>query len=104
MARRSWVVEAVDAAPSSSSSSCGGSSATSTSSSSLVTERGELQGDRRTHVDRREHGGSSDRRGRTRSLSPLQYVLRSLAAVVLLVGIIIFTVRHTRPVYATRGT
>ena len=69
-----------------------------------MTERGELQGDRRTHVDRREHGGSSDRRGRTRSLSPLQYVLRSLGAVVLLVGIIVFTVRHTRPVYATRGT
>jgi soluble lytic murein transglycosylase-like protein len=31
-------------------------------------------------------------------------VLRSLAAIVLLVGVIIFTVRHTRPVYATRGT
>jgi hypothetical protein len=67
-------------------------------------EHGELPGDRRTRDDRREQGGSSDRRGRRKSLSPLQYVLRSLAAIVLLVGIIIFTVRHTRPVYATRGT
>jgi hypothetical protein len=69
-----------------------------------VTEHGELQRDRRTRVDRREHGGSSDRRGRRKSLSPVQYVLRSLVAIVLLVGIIIFAVRHTRPVYATRGT
>jgi len=69
-----------------------------------VTEHGELPGDRRTHDDRREHGGNTDRRGRTRSTSPVQYVLRSLAAIVLLVGVIIFTVRHTRPVYATRGT
>lgn len=69
-----------------------------------MTEHGELQGDRRTRVDRREHGGSGDRRGRRTSLSPVQYVLRSLAAIVLLVGIIVFTVRHTQPVYATRGT
>ena len=67
-----------------------------------MTEHGELQRDRRTRVDRREHGGS-DRRGR-KPPSTIQYVLRSLAAVVLLVGIIIFTVRHTHPVYATRGT
>jgi hypothetical protein len=71
-----------------------------------VTEHGELHDDRRTHDDRREQagGGGSDRRGRRQSLSPLQYVLRSLGAVVLLVGIIIFAVRHTRPIYATRGT
>lgn len=31
-------------------------------------------------------------------------MLRSLAAVVVLVGIIIFAVQHTKPVYATRGT
>lgn len=34
----------------------------------------------------------------------MQFVLRSLAAVVVLVGVIIFAVQHTRPVYATRGT
>ena len=70
-----------------------------------MTEHGELPGDRRTRDDRREHGGErADRRGRSRSTSPLQYVLRSLAAIVLLVGVIVFTVSHTRPVYATRGT
>ena len=69
-----------------------------------MTERGELPGDRRQHDDRRERGGGSERRGRTRSTSPLQYVLRSVAAVIVLIGIIVFTVRHTRPVYATRGT
>ena len=69
-----------------------------------MTEHGELQRDRRTHDDRRREAGGSDRRGEKKSLSPLQYLLRSLAAIVLLVGIIIFTVRHTRPVYATRGT
>ena len=69
-----------------------------------MTEHGELPGDRRTKVDRREHGGSAERRGRTRTTSPLQYVLRSLAAIVVLVGVIVFTVRNMRPVYATRGT
>jgi len=69
-----------------------------------VTEHGELPGDRRTHDDRREHGDRTDRRGRTRSTSPVQYVLRSLAAIIVLVGVIVFAVRHTRPVYATRGT
>lgn len=71
-----------------------------------MTEHGELQDDRRTRDDRRGQGGggSSERRGRRKSLSPLQYVLRSLAGAVVLVGIIIFAVRHTRPIYATRGT
>jgi hypothetical protein len=71
-----------------------------------VTEHGELQDDRRARDDRREQVAASggDRRGRRKSLSPLQYILRSLVAIVLLVGIIIFAVRHTRPIYATRGT
>jgi soluble lytic murein transglycosylase-like protein len=55
--------------------------------------------------DRREHvGDGTDRRGRVRSASPLRNVLRSLGAIVLLVGVIVFTVRQMRPVFATRGT
>jgi hypothetical protein len=69
-----------------------------------VTEHGELPGDRRTHDDRRERGTGADRRGRPRSTSPLKYVLRSVAAIVVLVIVIVFTVRNMRPVYATRGT
>ena len=69
-----------------------------------MTEHGELPGDRRTHDDRRARGGAADRRGGTRSTSALQYVVRSVGAIVLLLAIIIFTVRNMRPVYATRGT
>ena len=32
------------------------------------------------------------------------YVLRSLAAIAVLLGVIVYTVRNTRPIYATRGT
>jgi hypothetical protein len=69
-----------------------------------LAESGESADDRRHTGERRETGAGSGRRGRTRSTSPLQYVLRSLAAILLLTGIIIFTVRSMRPVYATRGT
>jgi hypothetical protein len=58
--------------------------------------------ERRHRTDRREHS-TEGRRGRPRP-STLSYVLQSVAAVVILLGVIIFTVRHTRPVYASRGT
>jgi hypothetical protein len=60
-------------------------------------------GDRRSRGDRREHGGGG-RRGAVRRPSALSYVLQSLVAILVLVGVIVFTVRHTRPVFATQGT
>jgi hypothetical protein len=60
--------------------------------------------DRRSTGDRRERGAESGRRGAKRTTSGLVYVLRSLAAIVVLVGVILYAVRVTRPVYATRGT
>jgi hypothetical protein len=59
--------------------------------------------DRRSRGDRRAHGGDGRRGGRHTS-SALSYVLRTLATVGVLVGVIVFTVRHTRPVFATQGT
>jgi hypothetical protein len=59
--------------------------------------------ERRGSHDRREHGDGG-RRGATKKSSPLQYVLRSLALIAVLVTVIVFTVRSTRPVFATRGT
>ncbi|HEU4721795.1 MAG TPA: transglycosylase SLT domain-containing protein [Gemmatimonadaceae bacterium] len=59
--------------------------------------------ERRDRNDRRERT-SDGRRGARRRPSTLSYVLQSLVAVLVLLGVIIFTVRHTRPVYATRGT
>ena len=58
--------------------------------------------ERREKTDRREQT-SEGRRSRRRP-STLSYVLRSVVAVLVLLGVIIFTVRHTRPVYATRGS
>ena len=58
--------------------------------------------ERRAKTDRREQT-SEGRRARRRT-STLSYVLQSVVAVLVLLGVIIFTVRHTRPVYATRGT
>jgi hypothetical protein len=58
--------------------------------------------ERREKTDRREQS-SEGRRARRRT-STLSYVLQSVVAVLVLLGVIIFTVRHTRPVYATRGT
>ncbi|MEO6527346.1 MAG: transglycosylase SLT domain-containing protein [Gemmatimonadaceae bacterium] len=63
--------------------------------------------DRRSSRDRREHGGADDgRRGATASeeTSTLAYVLRSLALICVLLVVIVFSLRHTRPVFATRGT
>src|SRR6059058_5018746 len=65
-------------------------------------------GERRTHHERREHrdaGREGERRGgRTERTSALVYVVRSLALVCVLLIVILFALRHTRPVYATRGT
>jgi len=60
--------------------------------------------DRRSSGERREGGPQDGRRGAKRGTSPLTYVLRSLGAVLVLLGVIVYAVRVTRPVYATRGT
>jgi Transglycosylase SLT domain len=67
-------------------------------------EAGGNAGDRRARTDRREGGAQAGRRGGPRKTSTLTYILRSLAAIVVLLGVIIYAVRATRPVYATRGT
>jgi hypothetical protein len=59
--------------------------------------------DRRRGGDRREHGDGGRRTPRPPT-SALSYVLRSFALIAVLLVVIVFTVRHTRPVYATRGT
>ena len=59
--------------------------------------------ERRQSDDRRERS-TEGRRGTPKRTSALEYALRSLALVLVLLGVIVFTVRHTRPVYATRGT
>jgi soluble lytic murein transglycosylase-like protein len=60
-------------------------------------------------VERRESGDRRDqptggRREHPKKSSALLYVAHSLILVAVLVCVIVFTVRHTRPVYATRGT
>jgi hypothetical protein len=73
---------------------------------SVVSPAESVEGDaseRRSRGDRRAHGGDGRRGGRHTS-SALSYVLRTLATVGVLVGVIVFTVRHTRPVFATQGT
>jgi hypothetical protein len=64
----------------------------------------ESSGERRHQGDRREHGEDDGRRGSARSRSTLVFILRSLGAIVALVVVIVFAVRSTRPIYATRGT
>ena len=61
-------------------------------------------GDRRHERDRREGGTSQGRRGATAPTSPIVFVLRSLGAIVILMGVILYTVSSMRPVYATKGT
>jgi hypothetical protein len=61
-------------------------------------------GDRRSTGDRRERGAQDERRGAKRGTSALAYVLRSLAAVVVLAVVILYALSVTRPIYATRGT
>jgi hypothetical protein len=60
--------------------------------------------DRRSSGDRREGSPQGGRRGGARTTSPLVYVLRSLGAIVVLLGVILYAVRVTRPIYATRGS
>lgn len=59
--------------------------------------------DRRARSDRREQP-TEGRREAKRRPSTLLYVVHSLVLVAVLVCVIVFTVRHTRPVYATRGS
>jgi soluble lytic murein transglycosylase-like protein len=58
--------------------------------------------DERRRADRRANATGGRRA--PRRTSTLEYVLRSLVLVVVLVMVIVFTVRHTRAVYASRGT
>ena len=59
--------------------------------------------DERRHAsDRRAQPGGGRRS--PRRTSTLAYVARSLVVVLALAGVIVFTIRHTRPVYASRGT
>ena len=58
--------------------------------------------DERRNGDRRAHAAGGRRA--LRRTSTLEYVVRSLVLVVVLVLVIVFTVRHTRAVYASRGT
>jgi hypothetical protein len=67
-------------------------------------EPGGNVGDRRSTGDRRERGAHEERRGAKRGTSTLAYVLRSLAAIVVLVGVILYALSVTKPVYATRGS
>lgn len=67
-------------------------------------ESGGGAADRRHLDDRREEHAGGGRRGPRRPTSRLQYLVRSLASIVVLAAIILFTVRHMRPVYAGRGT
>jgi hypothetical protein len=67
-------------------------------------DAGEHANDRRETADRREGSAQGGRRGAKRATSPLMYVLRSLAAIVVLLGVILYALRVTQPVYATRGT
>src|SRR5687767_4381529 len=60
-------------------------------------------GERRENGDRRERGNGG-RRGAKKETSTLTYVIRSLALICVLLVVIVFTVRNTRPVFATRGT
>ena len=60
--------------------------------------------ERRTGADRRAGGAEGEGRRERKQRSFLAYALHSLAVVVVLLFVIIFAVRHTRPVYASRGT
>jgi hypothetical protein len=58
--------------------------------------------DDRRHGDRRARATGGRRS--PRRTSTLEYVVRSLVLVAVLVLVIVFTVRHTKAVYASRGT
>ena len=61
-------------------------------------------GDRRARGDRREEKGNNGRRGGKQPTSGLVYVLRSFALIIVLLGVIVYTVANTRPIYTTSGT
>lgn len=66
---------------------------------------GEETTDRRQQGDRRGiEDAKPDRRGNAKRTSPLMFVLRSLGAIVVLLCVIVYAVRTTQPIYATRGT
>lgn len=68
-------------------------------------EGGEHASDRRQQQgDRREGSTSSGRRDSPRATSLLVHTLRAVGAAAVLVLVIVFAVRSTRPIYATRGT
>jgi hypothetical protein len=67
-------------------------------------DEGGNAGDRRHSGDRREGSSGAERRGAKRTTSTLSYLLRALGAIVVLVGVIVYALRVTKPVYATRGT
>lgn len=54
--------------------------------------------------ERPESERSEPRHGARRHASALGYLVRVVASIVVLAGIIVYTVRIMRPVYATRGT
>ena len=64
----------------------------------------DVRADRRAQSDRREGGSNEGRRGGKQPPSGLVYVLRSFALIIVLVGVIVYTVAHTRPIYSTSGT
>lgn len=60
--------------------------------------------DRRARGDRREGSVDEGRRGGKQPTSGLRYVLRSFALIVVLFGVIVYTVANMRPIYSTSGT
>jgi hypothetical protein len=70
-------------------------------------DAGGNSGDRRQANDRREPGARTEPRagsGATGGTSALRFLLRSIGAILVLLGVIYYAVRLTRPVYATRGS
>jgi len=72
------------------------------SATPLPPSDGPAPNERRHAGDRRTRAGGGRRT--PRRTSALEYVVRSVVLVAVLVLAIVFTVRHTRPVYASRGT
>jgi len=64
----------------------------------------DVAANRRSVSDRREQSSDGGRRGEKRPTSAFVYVLRSLALIVVLLGVIVYTVANTRPIYSTSGT
>ena len=60
--------------------------------------------DRRAQSDRRQGSADGGRRGGKEPASAIVYVLRSIALIIALFGVIVYTVLNTRPIYSTSGT